>query len=240
MSSSSQRFASREVSLRGFNEDMTYEQLKHWLTRELGRAPEQYDLFNMGKFLYQNGAYLGASKVLQRYVEGPGAEIPGRHLLGYSYYMINEYQEALHNLKKTANRGFDNDWQLLVEIQLSMDQREQQTQQSAFDAMYLKAKLNNPSYNGESDGWKDAFNKLNQENEAKDETVAIMDEQGKESDSENSTTAITASTNSKTPRKENFFDDDDNDDDDNDDNDDEQESKQTNVDRSISQDDNNS
>lgn len=74
-----------------------------WLTGELNRTPDAYDLYQAGKSLYQSGRYLGASKMLQLYVDGPGNELPGHHLLGYAYYMNEQKRHAREQIKKVVN-----------------------------------------------------------------------------------------------------------------------------------------
>lgn len=121
-----------------------------WLSLELNRQAEAYDLYHAGKLLYQTGRYLGAAKLLQLYVDGPGNELPGHHLLGYAYYHVEERRKALYEIKKVVNSqstnarsqlhaadlaiphshslafsvsadGFDADWQLLIELQVDLD-----------------------------------------------------------------------------------------------------------------------
>ena len=74
-----------------------------WLSRELNREPEAYDLYKIGKALYQHGRYLGAAKFLQMYIDRPGNELPGYHLLGYAYAFTDEKRKAIQQLKKVAN-----------------------------------------------------------------------------------------------------------------------------------------
>jgi hypothetical protein len=93
------------VSLHGFSETMDTSQMLSWLSKDLGRDPEPVDLFSVGKLLYQGGSYVGAAKILQVYVDGPGSEMPGSHLLGYAYHMTNQRALALQYLKKCVNNG---------------------------------------------------------------------------------------------------------------------------------------
>jgi hypothetical protein len=100
---------------------MSPDACRRWLNGELNRTAEAFDLYQAGKQLYQLGMYIGASKLLALYVDGNGNELPGNHLLGYAYYMIEERRPAVQQLKKVVNSGFDADWQLLVELQVELD-----------------------------------------------------------------------------------------------------------------------
>lgn len=53
------------ISLQGFDERMTPAQILLWLSKQLNRAPEPFDLYHVGKMLYQEGAYSGSAKILQ-------------------------------------------------------------------------------------------------------------------------------------------------------------------------------
>eukprot|EP00823_Brevimastigomonas_motovehiculus_P000388 TRINITY_DN10479_c0_g1_i1.p1 TRINITY_DN10479_c0_g1~~TRINITY_DN10479_c0_g1_i1.p1 ORF type:complete len:283 (+),score=68.78 TRINITY_DN10479_c0_g1_i1:115-963(+) len=108
-------------SLQNFDAKMTPEQCLVWLQQKYNRRPEPIDLFNAGKTLFRMGAFLAASKVLQLYVDSNGSEMPGRHLLGYAYYMTGQKVAAVEQLQKCVNSGFDQDWQLLVELLVDVD-----------------------------------------------------------------------------------------------------------------------
>lgn len=111
---------SADISLADFNAGMNADQIFNWLSVQLNRTPESYDLYRAGSVLYESGVYAGAAKVLQLYVDGNGSETPGNHLLGYAYYMTGAYREAVAQLKQCVNAGFDSDWQLLVELQTQL------------------------------------------------------------------------------------------------------------------------
>ena len=102
--SSASGYQALHLALRGLDASMPASQVFEWLAKQINRQPEPYDLYNAGKALYQTGAYLGAVKVLQLYVEGTGAESPGIHLLGYAYAMCGYKQLAVTQLKRCVNR----------------------------------------------------------------------------------------------------------------------------------------
>ena len=114
-----------------------------------------------------------------KYVDGPGPEVPGRHLLGYALYMVDAYEDAVAQLKKTVNRGFDNDWQLLVEMQLALDRNKDEEVKRLVDAKKLEKVLNDPGYTGESTEWKDQIDRVPHEDRD------IGEENGEEKGAEN-------------------------------------------------------
>jgi hypothetical protein len=112
------------VNLSQVNEKMTTDQLFSWLAVQLNRTPEPFDLYHIGSILYEQGYFGSSAKLLQLYVDGNGSELPGNHLLGHAEYMLGNIDEAVTQLKKCVNSGFDSDWQLLIELQVLVDRRD--------------------------------------------------------------------------------------------------------------------
>ena len=96
----------------------------HWLSLQLNRPAEAIDLYAAGKSLYQQGRYLGASKLLQLYTESPGNELPGHHLLAYAYMHCDDKRRAVAHARRVVNSGFDADWQLICELQVDLDRQD--------------------------------------------------------------------------------------------------------------------
>lgn len=133
MSRSSQRL----LNLTSFDESMTLTQMLQWIRRELNHEPESVDLYNIGKSLFQLGMYRGASMLLHQYSESQGAQPAGHHLLGYAYYHIGEYEKGVASLRRIVHKGFDNDWQLLVEMSIECDRTAEKREQERIRDLYI-------------------------------------------------------------------------------------------------------
>lgn len=107
-------------------EDLREEDVLPWLERRLNRVPDSFDLYEEGKRLFQDGVYGPAARVLAVYVDSPGSEKPGRHLLGHACFMSGDLAGAQRHLAEVANEGFDDDWQALVEAALEQEARERE------------------------------------------------------------------------------------------------------------------
>ena len=79
----------------------------------------------MAKELYQIGAVPQAAVVLELYV-GTGAAQPlGRHLLAHCLVQLREPRRALEQFGKcVAAAGFDEDWQMVVELGIELEEDE--------------------------------------------------------------------------------------------------------------------
>ncbi len=127
-----------QLNLQDFDESMTLTQTMSWIRRQLNREPEGIDLYNAGKQLFQTGLYRGAVNILQQYVERQGAEPPGYHLLGYACSMIGDYERGIACLAKVANKGFDSDWQLLVEMRIEADREAEAREKERVKRLYYE------------------------------------------------------------------------------------------------------
>ncbi len=47
---------------------------------------------------------------------------PARHLLGYAAWQTGDMTGTIESLKLSANHGFDEDWQLLIQAQISHEE----------------------------------------------------------------------------------------------------------------------
>ncbi|KAJ3349473.1 hypothetical protein HDU83_000538 [Entophlyctis luteolus] len=53
----------------------------------------------------------------------PGSTIAGRHLLGYCFLNLNECEKALREFKKCVKDGYFEDWQLVVELTIELEEK---------------------------------------------------------------------------------------------------------------------
>jgi len=113
--------AARRVDTSGFDNSMSEDQIHNWLTRQLNRSPELADFYYVGQTMFQAGAYGGAVRLLSLNVANGRGDLPAHHLLGHSLAIINERERAVSFLKNCVNKGFDDDWQLLIELQVELD-----------------------------------------------------------------------------------------------------------------------
>ena len=157
------------VSLAAFRDDMSADEAATWLSAQLNRPPEPFDLYYTGKLLYQAGRYRGAATVLQQYVSGQGAEPPGFHLLAHAYWLTGRSARALPLLKHCVSRGFDADWQLLVQIQLEQNAERADRRRARARALYtpdgveLTCSDDNDDGDDDPDGDNDALSKESDE-----------------------------------------------------------------------------
>ncbi|KAJ3227949.1 hypothetical protein HK099_007818 [Clydaea vesicula] len=113
---------------------MSKDDILEWFQRKLNRQPEAYDVYLVGKEFYQLGSYSRAMACLQYHVSMPGASIPGRHLLGYCYLNLHDNERALREFKKCVKDGFQDDWQLIVELIYEIDEKINASANDNYDA----------------------------------------------------------------------------------------------------------
>ncbi|KAJ3071019.1 hypothetical protein HDU99_002525 [Rhizoclosmatium hyalinum] len=106
-----------------FRPSMQREEVFEWFQRKLNRPAEAFDLYKVAKEFYQLGAYSRALLCLQQYITMPGSALAGRHLLGYCYLNLNETERALREFKKCVKDGYYEDWQLVVELTIEMEEK---------------------------------------------------------------------------------------------------------------------
>eukprot|EP01135_Chromosphaera_perkinsii_P010264 Nk52_evm6s2085 gene=Nk52_evmTU6s2085 len=104
------------VDFEEFKTDFTIEEVLNWFKNKLKRSPELYDIYNTAKEYYSLGAFVRAKLCLELYTSINGALLPGFHLLGYCYLHLNELEPSLINFLKCIKEGYDEDWQLIVEL----------------------------------------------------------------------------------------------------------------------------
>ncbi|KAJ3202525.1 hypothetical protein HDU82_007297, partial [Entophlyctis luteolus] len=102
---------------------MQREEVFAWFQRKLNRPAEAFDIYKVAKEFYQLGAYSRALLCLQQYVTMPGSTIAGRHLLGYCFLNLNECEKALREFKKCVKDGYFEDWQLVVELTIELEEK---------------------------------------------------------------------------------------------------------------------
>lgn len=89
-----------------------------WFSKRLNGPPGPKQVYQVGKELYELGLFDQASSALAYYVSMRQSEPVGAHLLGYAYYMSGRHMDAVRELLKHVNEGYETDWQLLVEAQV--------------------------------------------------------------------------------------------------------------------------
>jgi len=104
-----------------FHAGMSKEEILSWFGAKLGRKPTLVDVYNMAKEFYNVGSYEKAAAVLEVYATLPGNKLQGLHLLGYSLYMAGSLERSLEMFKACIHEGYDDDWQLLVEIEIEIE-----------------------------------------------------------------------------------------------------------------------
>ncbi|KAI8910397.1 hypothetical protein EDD86DRAFT_190289 [Gorgonomyces haynaldii] len=105
---------------------MTKEEILAWFQKRLNRPAEAYDVYQVAKDFYQLGAYSRALACLKQYVTLPGATVVGRHLLAYCLLHLGEIGHALREFKKCIADGYHDDWQLVVELTLEIEEKRRQ------------------------------------------------------------------------------------------------------------------
>ncbi|KAI9175952.1 hypothetical protein H9P43_006316 [Blastocladiella emersonii ATCC 22665] len=119
--------ASEYDDFESFSPVMTREEMVEWFTRRLGHPPELADILKVGKEFYQLGAYSRALVCLQQYVNLPNALTSGRHLLAYCYLSLGELENALHEFKTCVMENFHEDWQMVVELAIEVEEARKHT-----------------------------------------------------------------------------------------------------------------
>ena len=115
------------LTLGSFQSHLSEDEVVKWFSKKLNRFPEAADVYAVAKACYQRGEYAKAVQALELYTKMPGCQTSGVHLLGYSYYMVGKRKRALEQFKLCVKeKGFDADWQLLVEIQLELEEQPQE------------------------------------------------------------------------------------------------------------------
>jgi hypothetical protein len=112
-----------------FRANMTSEEILDWFQRSLNRYPEPADIYKVAKDFFQLGAYSRAYTCLGQYMKTPGALSEGRHLLAYSLLYLGEKRKALGEFKRCVREGMNEDWQLVVELTMEVDEEELLKQQ---------------------------------------------------------------------------------------------------------------
>jgi tetratricopeptide (TPR) repeat protein len=107
-----------------FRANMTTEEILDWFQRSLNRYPEPADIYKVAKDFFQLGAYSRAYTCLGQYMKTPGAIVQGRHLLAYSLLYLGEKRKALGEFKRCVREGMSEDWQLVVELTIEVDEEE--------------------------------------------------------------------------------------------------------------------
>ncbi|KAI8899895.1 hypothetical protein BC833DRAFT_584007 [Globomyces pollinis-pini] len=106
-----------------FKPTMSKEEIFAWFQRRLNRVPEAYDIYQVAKDFYQLGSFSRALVCLQQYIVLPGATTIGRHLLGYCFLNLGEPDRALKEFRRCIKDGFSDDWQLVVELTIEIEQK---------------------------------------------------------------------------------------------------------------------
>ena len=107
-----------------FSSGMSKEEVVEWFRRLNGRHPDAYEVYEVAKVLYNGGAFGKAATALEAYANLQGGGRPeGTHLLGYAYYNSGRHQEALSQFLVAVQSGFEQDWQLLIELQIEMEMK---------------------------------------------------------------------------------------------------------------------
>lgn len=100
-----------------------------WLTQKLNKYPSSTDVYNISIDYYNSGNYKISIALLEYYLSLPDCDVVGHHLLAYAYYMsmttssIDLLTSSISHLKSSVN-AFDNDWQLLIELSIELNEQE--------------------------------------------------------------------------------------------------------------------
>ncbi|KAI8827636.1 hypothetical protein BJ741DRAFT_22043 [Chytriomyces cf. hyalinus JEL632] len=121
-----------------FKPSMQRDEVMDWFQRKLNRAPEAADIYKVAKEFYQLGAYSRALLCLQQYITMPNSTLPGRHLLGYCHLNLGEVEKALQQFKKCVKDGYFEDWQLVVELTIEMEDKRRMEDERVFGAVLVE------------------------------------------------------------------------------------------------------
>ncbi|KAI9138193.1 hypothetical protein BKA69DRAFT_1031680 [Paraphysoderma sedebokerense] len=115
---------------------MTKEEILMWFKGRLNRLAGAADVYQVAKDFYKMGAYSRAMICLQYYSSLPDAEIHGHHLLGYCYLNLGEIENAFQEFKSCVNEGYNDDWQLVIELQMELEElRQKQAERGPTDVL---------------------------------------------------------------------------------------------------------
>ncbi|KAI8612361.1 hypothetical protein BC830DRAFT_1137019 [Chytriomyces sp. MP71] len=106
-----------------FRPNMGRDEVLDWFQRKLNRVPEAADVYKVAKEFYQLGAYSRSLLCLEIYISMPNSLLPGRHLLGYCHLNLGDVEKALIHFKKCVKDGYFEDWQLVVELTIEMEEK---------------------------------------------------------------------------------------------------------------------
>ncbi|ORX87206.1 hypothetical protein BCR32DRAFT_198205 [Anaeromyces robustus] len=102
---------------------MTRLEVINWFKKKLNRNPEANDFYTAAKDLYQLGSYSRSLLCLKEYVTISNNAAPGHHLMGYCYLNLGETENALLEFKNSIEYGYSEDWQLIVELTIELDEQ---------------------------------------------------------------------------------------------------------------------
>ncbi|TPX67970.1 hypothetical protein CcCBS67573_g07353 [Chytriomyces confervae] len=117
---------------------MQRDEVMDWFQRKLNRAPEAADIYKVAKEFYQLGAYSRALLCLQQYITMPNSTLPGRHLLAYCHLNLGEVEKALQQFKKCVKDGYFEDWQLVVELTIEMEDKRRMEDERVFGTVLVE------------------------------------------------------------------------------------------------------
>jgi hypothetical protein len=119
-----------------FKVTMNKEEINAWFVKKLNRPPEPWDFYNVcyskqgrqgilpvGVIFTRTSMSAAICKIVITKVTLPGAVIVGRHLMGYCFLNLGESDRALKEFKKCIKDGYDEDWQLVVELTIEVEQK---------------------------------------------------------------------------------------------------------------------
>ncbi|KAI8905680.1 hypothetical protein DFJ77DRAFT_484454 [Powellomyces hirtus] len=113
---------------------MSSPEILAWFSTHLSRPAEASDMYSVAREFYQLGAHSRALACLKLYVSMPAAELPGRHLLAYAYLSTGETEKALREFKKCVKEGYHDDWQMVVELTIEMEQKRREEAKKVADS----------------------------------------------------------------------------------------------------------
>ncbi|KAJ3185741.1 hypothetical protein HDU85_001100 [Gaertneriomyces sp. JEL0708] len=129
-----------------FHPNLSRTDLYDWFQKRLNRPPEAYDFYKQAREFYQLGSYSRSIVCLREYITLPGAATPGRHLLAYCHLNLGEKEKALREFKKCVKEGYQEDWQLVVELTIELEsKRREEAATSASSDPHFAADSQSPS-----------------------------------------------------------------------------------------------
>mmetsp|Transcript_14351 Transcript_14351/g.36604 ORF Transcript_14351/g.36604 Transcript_14351/m.36604 type:complete len:119 (-) Transcript_14351:849-1205(-) len=90
-------------------------EMAKWLEMELGAKPSYSQFFSLAKDFYRVGRYDWSIYCIKQHMRDVPFERASSHLMGHCLFRQGKFEEATLELAKEVNKGFDEDWQLIIE-----------------------------------------------------------------------------------------------------------------------------